>query len=215
MGTARSKFHHEEIYRGKDFMKKLSTANITICGAGALGSNLVDTLARQGFSSIKVIDMDRVEVHNINTQVWGDMDVGAQKADALKNRIFRHVGTEITSVAKELTASNAKTLLKGASLVVDAFDNTPSRQLVQTICREQKLQCLHAGLFADYGEVIWDERYKVPPKSDGDVCDYPLARNLISIVVAITAEEILNFLTPKPRRASWSVTLKDLAIRQL
>lgn len=61
-----SKFHHEEIYRGKDLISKLGKYKITVCGVGALGSNLVDNLARQGFSNFKVIDMDRVESHNVD-----------------------------------------------------------------------------------------------------------------------------------------------------
>lgn len=213
---AASKFHHEEIYRGKDFLPKIQKCSITICGAGALGSNLVDTLTRQGFSNLKIIDKDRVEVHNVNTQTYSEGDVGALKSDALKNQVFRNVRTEIQSVAKELTEGNAKTLLKGSNLVIDAFDNTASRQLIQDECRARKIACLHAGLFEDYGEVIWDQRYRVPKDSAGDVCDYPLARNLVSIVVAITAEEILDFCLAKtPRQFDWTVTLKDLAVRRM
>ena len=92
---ANSKFHHEEIYRGKNLTEKLAKHSLTVCGAGALGSNLIDNLTRQGFTGIKVIDMDRVEVHNLNTQVYADADVGALKVDALKNKIFRNIGAEI------------------------------------------------------------------------------------------------------------------------
>jgi len=211
---SQSKFHHEEVYRGKDLVKKLSAYNITICGVGALGSNLVDNLARQGFSKIRIIDKDRIEQHNINTQVWGEMDVGALKTDALQTRIFRHVGVEIETQNKELVEKNAKSLLKNSDLAVDAFDNSQARQLVQNECRTRKIPCLHTGLFEDYGEVMWDEKYKVPQDVQGDVCDYPLARNLVLLVVAMATEEILDFcLATKPRKANWSVTLKDLAIR--
>jgi molybdopterin/thiamine biosynthesis adenylyltransferase len=44
--------------------------------------------------------------------------------------------------------------------VVDTFDNAASRQLVQEQCRSRGLPCLHVGLFADYGEVVWDECYR-------------------------------------------------------
>ena len=211
------KFHHEEIYRGKDLVDKLKSHSLIICGAGALGSNLLDTLARQGFPNLKVIDKDRVEAHNINTQVYGDMDIGALKVDALKNKIFRHVGVEIESVYKELIPSNVKSLLKNSTLVIDAFDNTVSRQIVQDECRIRKIPCLHAGLFEDYGEVIWDQYYTVPKQvAEGDVCDYPLARNIVMMTVVVAAEEILDFcLSQKPRMKNWSITLKDLKIKQM
>jgi len=208
-----SKFHHEEVYRGKDLVKKLNR-KVTVCGAGALGSNLIDTLSRQGFSNLSVIDKDRIESHNINTQTYGESDIGALKAEALKNSVFRNVGIDIEATHKELTDANVKKLLRDSELVVDAFDNSASRQLVQDECRRAKIPCLHAGLFEDYGEVVWDAKYKVPKDVDGDVCDYPLARNLIMIVVSITAEEIQDFfLVKKPRQKNWTLTLKDLAIR--
>jgi molybdopterin/thiamine biosynthesis adenylyltransferase len=215
---ANSKFYHEEIYRGKNLTEKLSKYSLTVCGAGALGSNLVDNLTRQGFNNIKVIDMDRVEVHNLNTQVYADADVGALKVDALKNKVFRNIGSEIEAVNKELTPSNVKQLLKKSTLVVDCFDNNKARQCVQGEVRARKIPCLHCGMAVDgvYGEVIWDNFYGVPKDVDGDVCDYPLARNLVCLVVCIAAEEIIDFcLSAKPRNMNWSVTLKDLTIRPL
>jgi molybdopterin/thiamine biosynthesis adenylyltransferase len=213
---ANSKFHHEEIYRGKDLIAKLGTFNITICGVGALGSNLTDNLVRQGFSKLRVIDKDRVEIQNLNTQVYGEKDVGALKVAALKNKVFRDVGVEVDDCNKELTGSNVKSLLKGSGLVIDAFDNSASRKLIQDEIRARKLPCLHVGLYEDYGEVIWDENYKVPKDVEGDVCDYPLARNIIMLSVAVASEEILDFcLNKSPRKASWSITLKDLAVRRI
>lgn len=209
----KSKFHHEEIYRKQDISKILAGVDITVCGAGAIGSNLVDALSRQGFSKIKVIDMDRVENHNLGTQVWSQSDIGALKSDALKNKVFRNVGVEVESISKELTASNVSKFLKKSSLVVDAFDNSKSRQLIQDEVRKQKLQCIHAGLFADYGEVVWDEFYKVPKDGEGDICDYPLARNIIMLTVSVLSEEIVNYcLNKNYKKRNLAITLKDLKI---
>lgn len=213
-----TRFHHEQLYRGADYAKRMNQTRLVVCGAGAIGSNLVDALTRQGYGNLSVIDKDRIEIHNVNTQAFGDQEVGGLKAVCLKTKVFRQTGIEINAIAKELITSNVKQMLGKADLVVDAFDNTASRQLVQTFCRNNKIACLHAGLFADYGEVIWDERYRVPQDAaaGADVCDYPLARNLITVVVSIVAEEIVDFcLAEKPRRLDWSFTLKDLTIRQL
>lgn len=210
---ANSKFHHEEIYRGADLIKRLAAKQLVLCGDGAIGSNLADTLVRQGFSKLRLIDKDRVDTHNINTQVFEEADVGALKVAATQNRVFRTVGVEIETESKELTAANVKKLLKGADLVIDGFDNNQSRRLVQDHCRKTGTPCLHAGLHTDYGEVVWDEVYTVPQDTDGDVCDYPLARNLVMMVVAVAAEEILDFcLKVPPRKRSSAVTLGDLRI---
>ena len=213
---AENKFHHEEIYRGRDYVKKLQ-GKITVCGAGALGSNLIDTLVRQGFPTINVIDKDRVETHNIGTQVWTLRDIGMMKTAALKTKVFQATEQEIGVVDKELTTANVKKLLQDATLVVDCFDNHAARKIVQDYCRSAKINLLHTGLFADYGEVMWDERYKVPnDPGEGDICDYPLARNIIMLTVITAAEEILDFfLNAKPRRKNWSITLKDLKIKEM
>jgi molybdopterin/thiamine biosynthesis adenylyltransferase len=208
------KFHHEQLYRGADSLAKLGATRLTLCGAGALGSHLADNLIRQGFGPLRVIDRDRVEEHNVSTQLYGESDVGAWKVAVLRNRLFRAAGLEIDAVAKELTERNARSLLKDGGVVIDTFDNSASRRLVQEQCRLLPLTCLHVGLFADYGEVIWDEGYRVPSDVAGDVCDYPLARNLVLLTVALASETLVRFVL-QGERPNWSVTLRDFTVRPL
>jgi len=205
------KFHHEELYRGAEAAARLGTVQVTLCGAGALGSNLADNLVRQGFRRLKVIDRDRVEEHNVSTQIYDEADVGTWKVDILRNRLFRAVGVEIDMVKKELDERNARKLLKESDLVIDTFDNSASRLLVQNECRNQQLDCLHVGLFEDYCEVIWDEVYRVPQDVGQDVCNYPLARNLVLLAVAVASETTVRFVLDG-QRENWSATLRDFAI---
>ena len=207
-------FHHEAIYRSAEAVARLAGQKVTICGAGALGSHLADNLARQGFKQIRVIDRDRVEEHNVGTQLYGESDVGAWKVEVLRQRLFRAAGVEIEAVRKELDDRTARGLLRDAGLVVDMFDNSASRRLVQEHCRALQLPCLHAGLYADYGEVIWDERYRVPRDVGGDVCDYPLARNLVLLVVAVASEVLIRHALTGVRQ-DYSATLRDFSVKPL
>ena len=206
--------HHERIYRGADLVSRLESTAVTLCGAGALGSHPADNLARQGIRRWKVIDRDRVEEHNAGTQLYGQSEVGAWKVEALRNRLFRAVGLEIEPVAKDLTDRNAKGLLKGSGIVVDAFDNSAARRLVQEHCRAAAIPCLHVGLSADYAEVIWDRHYRVPNDVAGDLCDYPLARNLVLLAVAVASEALVRFVGDGSQ-GGWSITLRDFHIRPL
>lgn len=219
-----SRFTHEEAYRGKDLLEKLARYKIVVCGVGAIGSNLVDTLCRMGCSNLRVIDFDRVALENINTQIWLDGDVGALKVDALKRRVFNTVGVEIQTEAKRLEEGNLKKALKDASLVIDCLDNNSSRKLLQDHwwSKPQKAwsyELLHAGLHPDgYGEVKWSDDYIVPkdPPLGLDVCNYPLARPLILLTVSVLAEEIMDYcLSDKPRKKNWTITLRDLVIREI
>src|SRR5260370_34058423 len=81
-----SPFFHEERHTSlAPFADKL----ITICGAGALGGTLTETLARMGFTRLKLIDKDRVEMRNLSTQPYSRAEVGAPKARAFANMLYR------------------------------------------------------------------------------------------------------------------------------
>jgi molybdopterin/thiamine biosynthesis adenylyltransferase len=207
-------FAHEILYRGADALERLARARLTVCGAGAVGSHLVDNLARQGARHLTVIDSDRVEAHNVGTQIYAQSDAGAFKVEVLQAELFRAVGVETVAVRKRLTAQNVGRLLEGADLVVDGFDNHESRLLVTEHCRAAGIPCLHVGLSADYAEAIWNERYRVPAdvtEPGANACEYPLARNLIQFAVALASEAVLRFLLEGERR-SYSFTLRDLRI---
>lgn len=203
---------HETLFRGAAQMEKLETARIVICGVGALGSPLADNLARHGAKNLLVIDKDRVEEHNIGTQVFDRGEIGAWKAEVVAARVFRATGSEIEGVSKELTAQNLSKITRGADVIVDCFDNSASRALLRDFCREKSISCLHLGVNADYGEVKWNENYQVPGDVEGSgACDYPLARNLLLFTVALGSEALLRFLWRGEKR-DFSFTLEDLAI---
>ncbi|MBN1657443.1 MAG: ThiF family adenylyltransferase [Anaerolineae bacterium] len=209
-------FHHEALYRGEEALEGLARVRLVVCGAGAVGSNLVDSLVRQGYRELAVIDFDRIEAHNVGTQTYAESDVGAFKVDILQAEVFRAVGVEIGAVRQRLTARNVGKLLRGADLVIDGFDNHESRAVVTEHCRAGGIPCLHVGLSADYAEVVWNESYRVPrdvEQPGGDVCDYPLARNLIQFAVALAAEAVIRFVL-EGRQQGYSFTLQDLQVNR-
>ena len=203
---------HESLYRGAGAIEILGAARIVICGAGAIGSQLADNLARHGAANLRVIDRDRVEEHNIGTQIFDRAEIGASKAETVAARVFRATGAEIESFNKTLEAKTVAKLLRGADVVVDCLDNSASRSLLTDYCRGHNLDCLHLGVNTDYGEAKWNENYLVPADVAGiGACDYPLARNLLLLVVAIGSESLLRCLWTGDKR-DWSVTLGDLQI---
>lgn len=205
---------HESIYRGEEAIARLGKLDLVLCGAGALGSLLADNLTRQGVRRLSAIDFDRVEEHNAGTQLYGQADIGAKKVDVLKARIYRSVGVEIEAYGTRLQERNTRKYLRKAELVVDTFDNSASRKIVTDFCRDNDIECLHLGMNADYGQVRWNDTYQVPKDVvEGDVCDYPLARNLILLLVAAGSEAIIRFAL-ESRKEEYSVTLRDLQINQ-
>lgn len=208
------KYLHEAAYRSWEAIEKLAVPQITICGVGAIGSHLADNLARQGFRRLRVIDHDRVEEHNVSTQLYGLADVGAAKVEVLRNHVFRTSEVEAEAHKKELNERTARSLLKGSNVVVDTLDNHASRKLVQDQCRERQIACLHVGLYADYCEAIWDGQYRVPNDAEGDMCAYPLARNLVLLAVALGSELLVRYVLEQQKQ-NISATLGDFQFSQL
>ncbi len=210
--TFTEQFFHEQRYRSTEAMKTLGEYPITICGAGALGANIAETLARSGYANLKVIDSDRIEERNLSTQPYYRFDVGALKGKILANSLYRALGTEIEVSTKRLTAENVGSLLWQGSLVIDAFDNSHSRQVIKDHCLSHGLACLHTGMTAEYAEVIWNPDYLVPSDVNDDLCDYPLARTLVMLTVALTCEVVTRFIL-KGEIQNYTLTLRDLSIQ--
>jgi molybdopterin-synthase adenylyltransferase len=220
-------FLHEQIYRN---LRAITDHRVTICGAGALGANLAETLARMGLRQLRVIDRDRVEPHNLSTQPWIQQDIGAPKVGALATALYRAVGARVEPQHVELTPENAVRLLAGSAVVVDAFDNLTARAAVAEACRKLEIACLHIGLGSggDYGCGLWDDQYRtknqeprtgqVQPRlvlgsrfSVLEACDYPLTRPLALLVAAAAAEALVCHLLDGSRRG-FDLTLRDLRL---
>jgi hypothetical protein len=208
-------FLHETRYRD---LAPAADRLVTVCGAGALGANLAETLARMGLRRLRVIDRDRVEAHNLSTQPWLQQDVGGQKARVLANMLYRAVGARVEAQPATLTSQNAGQLLGGSAVVVDAFDNLPSRGAVGDAAGAAGIACLHIALGGggDYGCGLWESAY---PLADymgtagpfADTCDYPLTRPLALLVVAAAAEALVRYLLDGSR-TGFECTLRDLRL---
>lgn len=207
-----SPFFHEERHAS---LAPFIDRPITVCGAGALGGNLADTLARMGFARLTVIDRDRVETRNLSTQPYSRAEVGAPKARALATGLYRAVQAKVEPIVAELTAGNATRLLDRSALVADTFDNSAAREAVSVAARARDMPCLHVGVGADglYGSGIWEPGYQVPRDAPDDPCDYPLTRPLALVLAALAARAITTFFADGQRR-DFEVTWSDLGVHQ-
>jgi hypothetical protein len=210
----RDTYRHEVAFRGLDKFEARCDRKIVICGVGALGSHLANLLARQGFGSIEVVDFDKIQNHNIANQFYGLPEVGASKATACANKIFRETGVQVIPHNKKLVRGAAKKLFRKSALVVDAFDNFESRKLLKEECDKLGIPCVHAGMSDDgFSEIKWNEEYRIPDVEveQDDVCEYPLAMNLVHFTVSILAETIVRFIDDNTKQ-NVEFTLTDLRI---
>ena len=206
-----SPFFHEERHAS---LISYASQRITICGAGTLGANLTESLARMGFTQLRLVDKDRVEARNLSVQPYSRAEIGAPKARALANTLYRAVQAKIEPHAIELTPANASELLKGSVLVVDAFDNHLARAAVSQATHAVRQPCLHIGFSPDglYGSGAWEPDYRVPHETPGsDPCDYPLTRPFALALSSLAARAIRDFFQ-FDRCHEFEMTWNDLKI---
>lgn len=169
---------------------------ITIIGAGALGSHLVQALRNEDVT-LKVIDFDRVEMRNVASQFHFKQNVGKKKTDSLKQAMQFCYGRKIEVVGNKLTADNCEQLLSGADLLVDCLDNGDARRLVQGFARSKSVPCLHGALAADggFGRVIWDDGFVIDDGAEGEAtCEGGEFLPFIAITASYLAYAVQRFV---------------------
>lgn len=180
---------------------------IVICGGGALGSHVL-FLGRDLVANLAVIDDDRVETKNLDSQWFVKQMLGKNKATALKLQLQNFYGIRVRDMAVRLTSLNVDTLLGAADLVVDGFDNAASRQLVQNHVRLRGIPCVHGGLAAngEFGVVRWEGAFAIDAE---DVPGQPTCEGggflpLISMVAAALVRSIREWIEDGVER-NWNV----------
>ena len=181
---------------------------IVVVGVGALGAQL-EALLRNVKATIRVIDFDRVEAKNVQSQFHGRPGVGRPKVLALSQLMDMLFGVKLAIVPHRLADDNVKELLSGADLVVDCLDNGPSRRIVQGFVREHGIPCLHGAVDANgtCGRVYWDERFEVEEGGEAGTATCEDGEHLpfLTVVCGYLAHSAKVFLA-KGRRLNYQVT---------
>ena len=170
---------------------------VVIVGAGALGSHVV-LLARNWKHPLVVIDFDRVEQRNVESQFHTRMTLRKSKVLSLQQSMQGLFGTTIQVNPRELGPDNVDALLNDARLVIDCTDNLKARQTIQNHCRLLRIPCLHGALSAagDFGLAVWTEDF-VPDSeagTTGHTCENGMQLPFFALAaaqVALVAQEFL------------------------
>src|SRR5436190_6688005 len=77
---------------GEEGQRQLGKARALVCGCGALGSVMAETLVRAGVGFVRIVDRDFLELNNLQRQVlFDEQDVpdALPKAIAAANKLRR------------------------------------------------------------------------------------------------------------------------------
>lgn len=133
------RFNRTEILIGKDGIKKLAAAHVTVCGLGAVGSYAVEALARAGVGHLRIVDYDTVDITNINRQLFAlESTIGQKKAFIAEKRILDinpacRVEVMDAFVNEE---TNPAVMAEPVDVIIDAIDSlSPKVHLIANAVR--------------------------------------------------------------------------------
>ena len=218
---------------GEEGQRRLSRSRALVCGCGALGSMLANTLVRSGVGAVRIVDRDFVETSNLQRQVLFDEDdVAAQlpKAIAAAERLRRiNSAVEIEPIVADVDHHNVEKLCEGVDVIVDGTDNFEIRFLLNDVSVKHNLPWVYGGCIGAEGQtmtVLPGETaclrclmQECPPPGTTPTCDTagilaPIV-GLIASIEAVEAIKILSGNRPSVSRNLTVVELWDNRIRQV
>lgn len=129
----------------------LENVHVAIIGAGALGNFVASTLALAGCRQITVFDPDRVDVTNLNRQIFFANAVGKLKAPTLAQRIGYFFGAEARGFSH---AFDDQTDIQPFDALFDCVDNFESRTLISRRAQAESKFLVSGGTGPNAGQVV-------------------------------------------------------------
>src|SRR5262245_8449778 len=141
---------------GPEGQHRLLASRALVCGCGALGSVLANTLARAGVGHLRIVDRDFLELNNLQRQVlYEESDVAAElpKAIAAAEHLRRiNSQIEIEPVVADVDAGNIMALCDGVDCIVDGTDNFETRFLLNDASLSTKIPWVYGGCIGAEGQ---------------------------------------------------------------
>ncbi len=143
---------------GEEGQRALLASRVALCGCGALGTVLANHLARAGVGSIRVIDRDFIETHNLQRQVlFDEQDVADNlpKAEAAARKM-RAINSSIhvEPVVTDLDHTNILDLVGDADLILDGTDNFETRYLINDAAVKLGKPWIFGGVIGSEGQTM-------------------------------------------------------------
>ncbi len=143
---------------GEESQKRLLASKVLLCGCGALGSVLAETLTRAGVGFLRVVDRDFVELSNLQRQVLFDEKDVAQrvpKAVAAANKLAK-INSDVTIEphVADIDYTNILQMAEGVDLILDGTDNFEIRFLINDASLETGIPWIYGGCIGSHGQTM-------------------------------------------------------------
>src|SRR5262245_36787758 len=143
---------------GKDGQQRLGEARALVCGCGALGSVVAETLVRAGVGFVRIVDRDFLELNNLQRQVlYTEKDVadGLPKAIAAASHLRQiNADVHIEQVVADVTFQNIADLAGDVDILLDGTDNFAVRFLLNDFAIKNQKPWVYGGCIGAEGQTM-------------------------------------------------------------
>jgi molybdopterin/thiamine biosynthesis adenylyltransferase len=194
---------------GEEGQRRLRAARVVVVGCGALGSAQVESLARAGLGSLRIVDRDFVEESNLQRQTLfteADARERLPKAVAAARRIAEiNSEVEVEPIVADARHGNIERFVAGCDIVLDGTDNFATRYLINDACVKHNVPWVYGAAVGSYGVTMTVRPHatpclrcvfeETPPAGSAQTCDTAgVIQPIIAIVAAIQISEALKLL---------------------
>lgn len=210
---------------GEDGQRSLANSSVLVCGCGALGSVVANTLARAGVGRLRLVDRDFLELNNLQRQVLydeSDVESGLPKAIAAAQRL-RSINSqiEIEPIVSDVDFSNIRQLVEDMDLILDGTDNFETRFLLNDISLKESIPWVYGGCIGAEGQsmtIIPGETAclrclmpDTPPPGTTPTCDTAgIIGPIINVIASIESAEAIKILSGNRSSINRTLTVIDL-----
>lgn len=211
---------------GEEGQRKLLQKRALVCGCGALGSVIANTLARAGVGHLRIVDRDYLELNNLQRQVlYDEEDVrsGLPKAIAASEKLSRiNSQIEIEPHVADVDARNMTELCKDVDVIVDGTDNFETRFLLNDASVKFDIPWVFGGCIGADGQTMSIIPRKTaclrclmldgpPPPGTTPTCDSAgILGSIINVIASMQALEAIKMLTENLDHVSRNLTVFQL-----
>src|ERR1700687_3839670 len=143
---------------GEEGQRRLLQSRVTLCGCGALGTVLANSLVRAGVGHLRLIDRDFIETSNLQRQVlFDEQDVAETlpKAEAAARKLEAiNSSVHIEPIVTDIDRTNILELVEDADLILDGTDNFEIRYLINDVAVKLGKPWLYGGCIGSHGQTM-------------------------------------------------------------
>ncbi|AOY75448.1 hypothetical protein BJL90_05800 [Clostridium formicaceticum] len=207
---------------GQDLLKK---SKVLVVGCGALGTVVVNNLARIGVGYLRIVDRDFVELSNLHRQILfdeEDVKESIPKAEAAARKLKKiNSAIEIDSIIKDVNSVTIEKLAENMDIILDCTDNFKTRYLINDLAFSKKIPWIYGGAIGSTGTMktflpgegpcLRCMMETPPPIGSTPTCDTAGVINTITGIIAMfQTNEAIKYLTNHKEEIDRNLLFIDL-----